>query len=494
MRLRAHALLATATLALLAGASCKLDTSLEKDAATGPPNILLVVVDTLRADHLGAYGARTHLTPALDALAEEAYVFEKAFATSAWTKSSIASLFTGIFPSRLSVLGRQDALPQTAQPLAELLAAGGYQSYGVTTNGNAGAAFGFAQGFEAFEYPEMKRRYPDGATTFPAEGVTRTAMQWLAQRDPQRPFFVFLHYTDPHDPYLPHPGLIAGKEPAGAYDGSREQLEAMDAAYRKGELKEVDQERIRYLYAGEVKYCDLWIGNLIGGLRELGLWNDLLLVVTADHGEGLWDHGERAHGRDLFDEMIHVPLFLKYPRMSAAGAARVTTPISLVDIAPTILAAAGISEPSAIQGRDLRTLLDGDERSDPNDGIYAELSLDHVDLESLRTTEHKILRARKLPANSPGSYQLFDLRRDPGERDNLAPRAPEAVDEMKESLQRWRSRIEPAEPDESRRQVALEDLSPSELRSLRDLGYISDDEFRAAADRRERRAPGGRGG
>jgi arylsulfatase A-like enzyme len=444
------------------------------------PNVVFIIIDTLRADHVGAYGSTQHLTPHLDAVAAESLAFEKAYATSAWTKSSIASMFTGYFPSRIGVLDRDDAIPDSVDTLAELLRRNGYQTHGVTSNGNAGTTYGFAQGFDSFGYPREQRSYPGGAATYPANGITHAALEWLGQRQRGKPFFLFLHYADPHDPYFPHPEMDCGEEPPGRYGGSREALREMDAAGKRGELTEADKARIRYLYACDVKFCDHWIGELVNQLRRQGLWENTLVIITADHGEGLWDHDERAHGRDLYDEMVHVPLLVKYPGRVAP--ARIQRPVSLVDLAPTVLAATGTNPAAPSQGSDLRALLAGDvEESQP--GIYSELALDWVDLESLRTPEHTLLRARKLAIDDPDAYRLFDRRVDPGEKDNIARRPSAAADAMKTSLRDWRAFVQPS-AEEKKHQVALEELSPVELKSLRDLGYISDAEYRQAAQRR----------
>ena len=152
---------------------------------------------------------------------------------------------------------------------------------------------GFAQGFDTFLAPESEGSYPGDFAVPIAETVTRTALALLDERDLSRPFFLFLHYVDPHDPYLPHPGLLDSVEPSGRFDGSRRRLQEMDRT-APSDLTEADVERIKFLYAGEVKYADAWIGALLAGLRDRGLHDDTLIVVTADHGEGLWDHAPRG--------------------------------------------------------------------------------------------------------------------------------------------------------------------------------------------------------
>jgi arylsulfatase A-like enzyme len=449
-------------------------------------SFVLIVIDTLRADHLGAYGSRRNLTPSLDALAVESVVFENSIATSAWTRSSIASMLTSQFPSPLGVLGRKDAIPASVPTLAEVFSRHGYATFGVTTNGNAGASVGFAQGFDGFVYPELKRSYPGDATMYPAEGVTQTALEWLAKRDPQRPFFLFLHYTDPHDPYLPHEGLLPFPEPRGRYNGSRAQLRQMDHASRRGELLPADRARIRYLYAAEVKYCDIWIGKLIEGLNKLAVWDDLMLVVTADHGEGLWDHDYRGHGRDLYEEMIRVPLLVRYPGWSRDPAARITEPVSLVDLAPTFLATAGIPAPAEFRGRDLWPLIAGKTRPPELSGIYAELGLDKVHLESVRVDSHKLIRDRERPADDDSAYQLFDLAADPGEKQDLNAQASASENGLRASLAAWRAAL----ADQAvivKQGAPLPELSLADLESMKALGYLDADEYADAIRRRQQR-------
>lgn len=450
-------------------------------------SFVLVVIDTLRADHLGAYGSSRDLTPSLDALAVDSVVFENPIATSSWTRSSIASMFTSQFPSPMSVLGRDDAIAESTQTLAEVFAQQGYATFGVTTNGNAGASVGFAQGFDAFVYPRLKRGYPGDVKMFPAEGVTQTALNWLEERDQERPFFLFLHYTDPHDPYLPHEGLLPVPEPLGGYDGSRVHLRMMDHAYRQGRLLPADMDRIKYLYAGEVKYCDIWIGELVDGLKELGLWNEVMFVVTADHGEGLWDHTFRAHGRDLYEEMIRVPLLIHYPGRDLGRGVRIEEPVSLVDLAPTFLATAGIPIPSEFRGHDLWPLIDDGARQAEQPGIYAELGLDGIHLESVRLDSHKLIRNRARPEGEDSAYQVFDLAKDPGEKNNLM-RHDSAIDaRLRDSLAGWRIAL----ADQSRMAkegIRLDELSAKDLESMRALGYLSEEEYEKAI--RHRAEPG----
>jgi len=446
-----------------------------QQVAQRPKAIVLILIDALRADHLGTYGSTQNLTPSLDALARRAYLFENAWATSSWTRSSVASLFTSQYPGSLGVLGARDALPPDSPTLAELLKAhGGYQCVGISTNRNAGENFGYDKGFGSFFRPSLEHSYPDDHPMAIAEGVTTEALEWLRTWDGETPFFMFLHYVDPHDPYLPHPGLLSATEPAGRFDGSRRRLKRMKKLERqsKSQITEPDLERIRYLYAGEVKYCDRWIGKLAEGLQDLGIMEEALLIVTADHGESLWDHGRRGHGWDLYEETLRVPLLVKWPEMEDSEAARITDLVSLIDVSPTILAAAGIPVPREFQGRSLLPLLKGKDPGYMSRHLYAEIDYNGRNFEAIRNESSKLIRDRTKSTFDESAYELFDLSSDPGEKENLTGRAPEVEVHLKDALRR-RAHVASMDPAQ-RRRIPLGELDPDTLKALRGLGYIED--------------------
>ena len=234
------------------------------------PTVVFIIIDTLRADHVGAYGGKGNLTPNIDALAREGLVFENAIASSSWTRSSVASMITSRYPTKIGVLGRSDAIPDSVKTLAEVLKERGFNTQGVVTNSNAGKSFGFDQGFDRFVFPEKTEGYSQDAQTFVAEGVTETALKLIDSLPGNEPTFLYLHYQDPHDPYLPHPGFPQASAPTGRFSGSRKDLNIMDST-PVSQLLQADIERIRHLYAGEVAYCDYWIGELLRGLKSRGL-------------------------------------------------------------------------------------------------------------------------------------------------------------------------------------------------------------------------------
>lgn len=452
------ALVATALVALL---GCR--------APQPPPNVVLVVIDTLRADHVGAHGSDLGLTPELDRLARQGVVFDNAVATSSWTRSSVASMLTSRYAGTIGVLGREDAIPSTLTTLPEALAEAGYTTLAVSANVNAGEPFGFAQGFTRFETPDMTDGYPDDVLIHTAEGVTRKAIELVDDAAESAPLFLFVHYVDPHDPYLPHPGLLDEAEPAGRFDGSRRDLSAMDRLPTSDVTAE-DIERIRFLYRGEVRYCDAWLGRLWSALEERGLGDDTLLVVTSDHGEGLWDHGVRGHGVDLYEEMIRVPLVVRLPAARLTpGPHRIDTPISLRDLAPTILEVAGVERPESFDGISLLPLLDQRARPRNSDFVFSELDLDRRSFAVVRKGELKLIENRHA-APGPDATRLFDLSVDPGERRGTEGRTPEEEEQLAATLRAWRE--DSAQRGSIRQRINADDLTGDTLAGLRALGYL----------------------
>ncbi len=367
---------------------------------------LLIVVDTLRADHVGVYGSGRDLTPHMDALAADALVFRNGIAASSWTRPSIASMFTGQYPTSIAVLDKTDALDDELETVAETLTAAGVVSLGISTNGNSGKKFNFHQGFARFEHRLPRQPgYAAGHPMVPAEEVTRTALELIdGVGQGAAPFFLFAHYTDPHAPYIAHPGLLSEPEPPGRFNGSRiqlDQLDALDAHQRTAE----DVDRIRHLYAGEVKYCDVWLGELFGGLESRGLLDDMLVVLTSDHGEGLWDHGARAHGRDLYEEMIQVPLIVRFPRASGIAPATIEAFAHHIDIAPTILGTFGVPLPSDYQGRDLGLAAQRGELDRERGFAYSEMNSGGIDLESASNGRLKLIRDRAYDHSKAGPFE-----------------------------------------------------------------------------------------
>lgn len=284
------------------------------------PDIILVLVDALRADHVGAYGYERDTTPVLDGLAREGVLFTRAVSASNWTPVSIASMFSGLYatahgmvpPTRTSSWVR---LSPKIDALAEILRGAGYRTAAVTTNAWLIRDFGYAQGFDFFDYIGKR----------PANILTDSAIRTLAKLQKRRaPFFLYLHYTDVHHPYKPVP----------PYD------RLFQEPLRNGRHS-ADIEKDVSLYDGEVRFADAEIGAFFEELRRRGLYRDAFVMVTADHGEQFMERGHEGHGNQLFMEEIHIPLIMK----SGASPHAVRETVSNIDIYATILKAARLPIP-----------------------------------------------------------------------------------------------------------------------------------------------------
>jgi arylsulfatase A-like enzyme len=285
------------------------------------------------------------------------------------------------------------------------------------------------------------------------------------------PLYLFVHYIDPHDPYLPHPELMAEPEPAGRFSGARPELDRVDRV-PPGELAAADVARIKHLYAGEVRYCDRWVGTLLDELGTLGVADQSMIVLTADHGEGLWDHGRRGHGADLYQEQIRVPLLVHYAGMKDRDAARIAAPVSLLDLVPTMLGALAIERPAELEGHDLGPLTRGRARDTALDYVYAELDLDGRSFQAMRLGPSKLIVRRGEVKPPLRRQKLFDLAADPGERTDLGANDDQRarVQRLTTAIERWTAAI--AGRAGTTRPRPVGEIDPKVEEQLRGLGYI----------------------
>ncbi len=427
-----------------------------------PQNVVVIVVDTLRADHLGVYGYSRETSPAIDALAADAVVYERAYSTAPWTMPSVASMLTGLSPNGHG-LTRVEALPQEAVTLAEILGEQGYSTAAVVSHRLLGRRFQFDQGFEIFD--ETPSRVP--ARGIVAGRVTRSAQEIvreLATRD--RPFFLFAHYFDPHYPYVPHEQYEFAPEGVGRLDGTESIEELRGLA---DDLSPEEVAFVRDLYDEEIRHTDEGIGRLVSTLRELDLYDNTLLVITADHGEEFLEHGWIGHTRTLYDELVRVPLLVRAGKAGEHGT-RSSAVVSLSALAPTILEILGLEgsgydfEAEPLPG----VMPDGDTTS--RDAVLT--TVDYVPVmekHAVKTTSKNALvagRHKIIRDNLSGEIEVYDLNGDPGEMDNLAAGRVDLVRRLLPELEERhaRSDLVPAQEEEL-------DLPVELLEELRALGY-----------------------
>jgi arylsulfatase A-like enzyme len=429
----------------------------------GAPNVLLVSIDSLRADHLGCYGYHRDTTPRLDALAREGVRFERVVAPSPWTLPSHVTMLTGLPPERHGVV--EDGMRAASETvfLAETLRAHGYETAGFAAGPYLDAAFGFAQGFDRYDdytlAPASLRGSHRGSTS--AESVS-LVLEWLdgrARSPGTRPFFVFLHMWDVHYDYTPPAPFERLFDPG--YAGRIDPRDFETGAHIHANMDAADLAHIVALYDGEIAFVDHHLGRLLDTLRARGVLDDTVVVVTADHGEEFFEHGRKGHQKALYDESLLVPLLVRYPRRLPAGAV-VRDQVRLMDVPRTILGLAGIDpgadfgvSPSAfLSSVDLTPLARGEGGGTGAPPAVSELFGRVV---SIRTATAKWI--------SRGG-ELYDLLSDPAEHDNLAGTRPglegRLRDEARRWVEGWRSAPPLAEPGRVDRDVGAR---------LRALGY-----------------------
>ena len=330
------------------------------------PNVIVYLVDTLRADRVGAYGSGRTTSPRTDAFARTATLFEHAIAQAPWTRPSVASILTGLGPLAHGVRTLDDKLAAEATTLPELLQAAGYRTAAFSTNGHVGPATGLDQGFDDFSL-DMEETGSDA--------VNRRVLSWLdvhAGHAGQSPFLIYIHTLDPHAPYDPpfedRQRFAPGLRPEA---GSTEDLKRI-YAMRGEEQARLIRELIP-LYDAEVAANDRSFGALLDALRARGLYDSTLLVFVADHGEELGEHGQLGHAHDLYREVLDIPLIVKWPGQTRGE--RVRQLGQHIDLLPTILRAAGLAPPAGLPGTDLRRLADSE--ADP-DSLAAPKAFSHL--------------------------------------------------------------------------------------------------------------------
>ncbi|MEO1366281.1 MAG: sulfatase [Acidobacteriota bacterium] len=434
------------------------DPSLISDQAP-LPNIIFYVVDSLRADHLGVYGYPEDTSPELDRFAERAAVFRQASAQSSWTRTGVASILTGLDPWQHRVQGRLDALPENVHYLPQALRELGYRTAGFVTNGNLTAGFGFARGFDTYEHlPETDSDW----VHVPSEELHARALSWLdsiAEEDRAnpangaRPFFLYLHSTDPHYPYrLPlkgAAGTLSDEDPASEQHwGSLERIVALQLGRAEAEPGEL--EATVELYDREIAYNDQQFGLLLDSLNLRGLLDPSLLVYTADHGEEFLDHGGWGHGQTLEIEQLHVPLLIKFPGQLRSF--EIDNVVSQSDLAPTILAALASLQPGRAQS--LLHLM----RENPTNwrrASLASLELDGFSLDSARWGSFLLIR------ELPEGRRFIDLNVDRhGDRSEHFPAWAQYLSALLDGASAGGDASVTVEPDEE-----VE-------KTLRALGYI----------------------
>ncbi|MGA2981092.1 MAG: sulfatase-like hydrolase/transferase [Terriglobales bacterium] len=420
-----------------------------------PPNIVLITVDTTRADRMGFLGSKRGLTPNLDAVAGDSVVFTHAYSQAPFTAPSHATILTGTYPQFHQVEDFQVPLVEDLPYLPAILKAHGYHTAAfvgsIVLDPYQQLAIGFNRGFDTYDagfhiahpgedhYTSTDRR---------ASVVVEHALAWLNKR-PAGPFFIWVHVYDPHYPYDPP--------------------EPFKTRYKSA------------LYDGEIAYSDSALGKLVSYLREQGLYKNSLIAMMSDHGESLGDHGEEFHGFFLYDATIHVPLFLKLPGDRFAGK-RIENHVGLVDVLPTILQAVGIDVPPEVQGQSLASMMGPNPRSPASEGTDPPSSQDRP---QYAETEYGVraygwstirsLRAGKYLFVEAPRRELYDMAADPKAEHDLAATSKAVADTLQGQLDAFRQKTSKVE------KAPASTTDPEAQEKLAALGYTATTTVAAAA-------------
>lgn len=419
------------------------------------PNVIVYLVDTLRADHVGVFGGGG-LTPNIDGFAEDATVFRNTVAQAPWTKPSVVSIFTGMGPLAHGVQLLDDRLPQEALTVAEMLHASGYRTAGFSTNWHVRGETGLDQGFVFFDFK------PDEAAS---DLLNQRVLRWLdgPREKAQGPFFLYVHALDPHAPYTPPADYRKRYAPdvrqEAGYDFDLKQV-----YLAKGKQRRAYMEEMRQLYDGEVAFNDHSFGEFLKALRQRGLYEDSLIVFVSDHGEEFDEHGDFGHARNLYNETLNVPLIVKWPGQRRGQV--VESLAQHVDLLPTLLRAAGAPMPQGLPGMDLALVAASGEDPEALSGRRVFSHLNHRGREGVSVVHASWKLIHPLTRDLAGSPQLHDRARDPRESTNRFTELPVRGGFL-DSLIR-------GEMDRSRQGMKAERfrIDPETRKALEALGYL----------------------
>jgi arylsulfatase A-like enzyme len=426
-------------------------------AASTPPDgyhLVLISLDTLRADHLGCYGYHRPTSPRIDEFARRSLVFAHTVSQSPWTRPSHRALFTGLYPASNQGL--------VSPPLAAMLWRAGYRTTALTGGGQVDHPFGFSTGFETFRVVDWMRSAAETG-------------EWLDQGG-GRKSFLFLHSYEVHDPYEGR-DFVAGLDPGRIGPSfSKRQWER----FKKKAITPAERSYIEALYDGDIAVADRGVGSFLAELERRGLLERTIVILTADHGEQFWEHGSWRHGQTMYDHQLMVPLIVHLPEplrrsLAAAGGggatpSRVDDIVRLVDVYPTLLDLLGVPRTHPVQGRSLRPLLAG--LSMPEVDAFAENTNIGPEKKALRSRQFKFVysfpRGQEPGDRTGETFEIYDLVADPGEHTDLSAERQDLVAALTARVDDIRQGRPGAALDEE----LPSNVSPELREKLEALGYV----------------------
>ena len=470
-------------LALLAGYP-NLEAAPKPDASEGAPNVVLVVIDTLRADALSPSNPtpRTEsISPVIESLAQKGTRFDKAHAQAPWTRPSTASLFTGLYPASHGIVTPFDPLDPSLQTMASMLQERGYQTVGFSANPQISAAFGFQNGFDRFwssttqlegksagvrllrkwGLGKVEGQPARGVLHSTADDVNLAVKKWLNGNSTERPTFLYVHYLDPHDPYTAPEDLLGQPSLAEVEEAPLYASQELPPYPLAGSsLPRVSHQELRELqrrYNTEIRFVDDRLGKMLEQLRAKGVYGEEdYLIITSDHGEEFYEHRQWQHGRSLYEEMIRVPLIVLGPTIARAHV--VQEPVELVDVLPTVAAWVGAPPPLEQHGENLF----GDRKKV---GSFSHRPREQHPIWSLRIADQKVIWIQ----NGEQWVKLaFDLNVDPLEAHALEAEGGRPFLAMHQRL----AELMESSSQYRREGIGAIELDASDAQGLEQLGYI----------------------
>lgn len=415
-------------------------------------NVVLIILDAAGAKHVGSYGYTRATTPEIDRIAADGVLFERAYTPAVYTLAAMSSLWTSQYPDEhQNVDLRTASLDRARATLADLLFARGVYTAGFVANGVAGPAFSFDRGFAEFHevYSQQGSR---------AEGFRALLPPWFARHKGRR-FFAYVHFREPHAPYDPPPPFNTLFGPDAL---PRSETRGLNALHAEGKLDEAMLRQVVRLYDGNLAYADREVGVLRRVLEAEGVWNKSVIILTADHGEAMLEHGYIGHNLQLYEESVRVPLIVRFPDGKGPRGVRIPGLVDLVDLAPTIADLLGVGDEGGsnrpFRGRSLLTLAAGGSGKT----VVPLRSSGERPSYGLRDERFKFIHD-----TATGRAELYDLSADPEERNDLSAADPLRTAFYRQSLQSWLLSVERAASAD--RETTL---SPKQMENLRALGYL----------------------
>jgi arylsulfatase A-like enzyme len=441
----------------------------------------MITVDTLRPDHLSAYGYPRKTSPSIDDLASKGVVFDLAFTYWPKTRGSFAAMFTSLYASQHGLTVRERDLPEFNETLAEVFQKAGYRTAAAVDNGNLDSKLGYAQGFEAYEETWLRAESTEIERT---EVITRFGEEFLAAKDDSRPFFLWLHYVNPHTPYTPPDELLRSFEGDGLVP--RGNVLPQVVGFHGGVNRNLETAGARTWgdfvdrYDAEILLADQHVGRILKTLWESPHSGKTIVALTSDHGESLGEHDYYFdHGDDLFNPSLRIPLVLSFPGILPSGE-RVTAAVSSLDIYPTILDLAQVpfpTGPPSLQGTSALPFVRGI-RSRLKDFLFFE-----NDRHLTAISNGRLKLVHRPLGESGGCLELYDMHRDPGESEERYQGSESHVAPLEAELRSFQTRtIAWHQETTAKRSPATVDgaLSEATRKSLEVLGYVDEVESDAA--------------